>query len=197
MADEDHFRPAIALGMRYDLWVTPQEIRVKQGLRKRTIDLTQVTHFGVKRQADARATLTELRLVTAVKVHKLPFQPGDAEAERVLKHLQELKPEADVSKLSWSEAAPLLKIKPYGFAYVAMQPMVAAGIILVLLSPVAVWIMDLIMPPEDAGEAAARPVALVICMVAGVVLAIIGYRRVKAEQRAEQEMLARRAAERE
>ncbi len=191
MADEQHFRCLLTMGMRYDLWVGPEAVRLKQGMRKATVPLAEVTHFGVKRLPDDRVSLTELRLVTPSKVHKIPFNTGDEEARKALAALQALKPEADVSGLLWTEAAPLLGVKPFGLGALLMQPLAGAGIALVLLAPVAVVILNALFPP-DAQERTYRPIALVIVMVLGVVLFFVGRRRFKASQAAEREAMARR-----
>src|SRR5690606_28390241 len=102
-AEEVHLRPEIAMGMRYQVWVGPERLRLKQGLRRLAVALGDIQRFGVRRVAEGDAAQTELRLVTAGRTHKLPFKQGDAEGERLLACLRARRPEADVSHLSWAE----------------------------------------------------------------------------------------------
>lgn len=191
MSDEVHLRPAIQMGLRYDVWVSPERLRLKQGMRKREVALADVTHFGVRRLPDDSARLTELRLVTADgKAMVLPYNPNDDDARALLAKLAELRPDADVSGLMWTDAAPLLRVRAFGLRDTLMHPWVAGGLGCLLLAPAALGLINTIAP--DHGNPMMGSAAVVI-MVGGAITTGVGVMKVGAA-REEEAARQRRAA---
>lgn len=178
-----HFRPLISMGLHYDVWLTGETLRLKQGLRKINLQLADLTHFGIKRLDGDRTALTELRLVTASKTHKLPFHTGDDQGHALLAALQARLPDADVSGRPWVEAAPLLGFKPHGIRDFFSQPLAAAGIVLLLLAPPAMMFLNNVLPSWSPPST--RGVAVGIVMAIGVVFMAIAYTRFRKRRAAD------------
>ncbi|MFT7583574.1 MAG: hypothetical protein ACI9MR_005261 [Myxococcota bacterium] len=167
-ASETHFRLQLAGPMRYDVWLSAESLRLKQGVRRGVIPLADVTHYGLKRIEGDRASLTELRLVTPGKVHKVPFHTGDAQAHALLAALQAHLPEGDLSGKTWGEAAPLLGLKPFGIRDYFAQPMAAAGLMMLILAAAATMLHNDIFPTWCPPQT--RSIAWTVLVGAGVVL---------------------------
>lgn len=164
----------------------------KFGLRKAAaIPLADVRHFGHRRLADGANGVVELLFVSksGAKLPKLPFNPADAGAQALLRALAERLPEADTSRLSWLEAAPLLGMKPYGAGAYLRHPLFGAGLVLFLFGGPASFLSQELFGSDPKYQG----IVVAAVMAVGVVMMIIGWQRVKADQRAELEAQASRA----
>lgn len=185
------FSVAVSPLMKVKVELDDTAVSWKLGIRARmSVPLSDVRYFGHRRLADGTAGVVELVFVSngAAKHPKLPINPADPGAQALLARLAERLPDADTSRLSWLEAAPLLGMKPYGVGAYLRYPLFGAGLGLVLLGGPASFIAQELFgsDPRYQGLVVAAVIAIGLGMMA------VGWRRVRAEQRAEEEAMARR-----
>ena len=184
----------LALGPFLKLKVegTDEAVAWKQGVRARTsVSFADVARFGHRRLADGTNALVEIVFISktpGVKLPKLPINPADPAAQALLSWLGERLPDADVSRLSWLEAAPLLGMKPYGVGSYLRHPLFGAGLAFFLLAGPASFIATQMFSPDRRYQG----VAVAAVMVIGLTLMVVGWRRVRADRRAEEEAAKRR-----
>lgn len=184
----------VALGplLKIKVELNDEAISWKQGVRaKMSVPLADVLHFGHRRLADGANGMVELVFVSrgAAKKHpKLPINPADRGTQDLLARLAERLPEADTSRLSWLDAAPLLGMKPFGVGAYLRYPLFGAGLVLMLLAGPASMIARKVFDSEMRYQG----IAVAVVMAIGLGMMVVGWRRVRAEQRAEEEAKARR-----
>lgn len=185
------FSVAVSPLLKVKVEIDEKSVSWKLGVRARTsVPLSDVRYFGHRRLADGTAGVVELVFVSSgtAKHPKLPINPADPGAQALLMRLAERLPDADTSRLSWLEAAPLLGMKPYGVGAYLRYPLFGAGLGLVLLGGPA----SLIAQQLFGADPRYQGVVVAAVMAIGLGMMGVGWRRVRAEQRAEEEAKARR-----
>ena len=186
----DEFMVAVSPLLKVKVELGERELCWKLGLRRRvTVPLEDVAKFGHRRLSNGTSGVVELIFVSksGAKLPKLPMNPADTGAKRLLDALAKRLPDADVSRLSWIEAAPLLGMKPYGVGAYLRYPLFAAGLALFALGAPASQLSRRMFSSVQQYQG----IVVAIVMTIGVAMMIVGWRRVKADQRAEVEAAKR------
>ncbi len=186
------FVVAVGPFLKLKVEATDEAISWKPGVRARlSVPLADVARFGHRRLADGTNALVELVFISktpGVKLPKLPINPADPGAQALLSWLGERLPDADVSRLLWLEAAPLLGMKAYGIGSYLRYPLFGAGLAFFLLAgPASILAANLFSPDRRY-----QGVAVACVMVIGVTLMVVGWRRVRADRQAEEDAAKRR-----
>lgn len=187
----DEFTVAVSPLLKVKVELGERELSWKVGLRRRfTVPLEDVVRFGHRRLSNGASGVVELLFVSksGTKLPRLPLNPADTGAKRLLDALAKRLPDADVSRLSWLEAAPLLGMKPYGVGAYLRYPLFAAGLALFVLGGPASQLSRQMFGSVQQYQG----IVVASVMAIGVTMMIVGWRRVKAEQWAEMEAAKRR-----